>query len=78
MQKLANPHRMDGDRTEDRVAKAIARIDTAAGRIAAAAVSRNAADTGRDPELEARYAALQRETSEALQQLDKLIGTLEA
>lgn len=68
---------MDGDRTEDRVAKAIARIDTAAGRIAAASVSRGSADTARDHELEARYAALQQEASEALQQLDKLIGTLE-
>jgi len=68
---------MEGDRTEDRVAKAIARIDTAAGRIAAAAASRDSGGKGHDPELEARYAALQRETSEALQQLDTLIGTLE-
>jgi len=67
---------MDSDRTADRVAQAIARIEAAAGRIASAADARNASSAGNDPELEARYAALQREAGEVLQQIDQLIGTL--
>lgn len=74
---------MHGDRIADRVAQAIARIEAAAGRIEAAAHGGNGASDsheigiGRDPELEERYAQLQREAGEALQQLDRLIGTLE-
>ncbi|MDE1466875.1 hypothetical protein [Aurantiacibacter sp. D1-12] len=57
---------------------ALARIEAATGRIEAAA--RNVAPSGgpgSDPELEARYAELQREAGEALQQIDRLIGALE-
>ncbi|QZH74908.1 MAG: hypothetical protein JY451_14885 [Erythrobacter sp.] len=76
---------MEGNPIANRVAQALARIDAAAGRIEAAAASPRAAalsslaagGPGSDPELEARYAALQREAGEALQQLDLLLGTLE-
>jgi len=81
VQNLGNPWQMNGDRTADRVAQAIARIEAAAGRISAAADARHASTLSstpaHDPELEARYAALQREAGEALQQLDRLLGTLE-
>ncbi|WP_340587863.1 hypothetical protein [Erythrobacter alti] len=69
---------MNGERTADRVAQAIARIDAAAARIAAAADTRSTSSTGSDPELEARYAALQREAGEALQQIDRLLMTMES
>ena len=59
---------------EDRIARALARIEAAAGRIEA--VGRPAGGNG-DPELEARYAALRRETGAALAELDRLIGTLD-
>ena len=68
---------MDGERTAERVAQAISRIEAAAARIAAAADARDANVTAGDPQLEARYTALQREAGEALQQIDRLIGTLE-
>ena len=71
---------MDGNPNANRLARAIARIEAAAGRIEAAAASPRAAAAGgpgSDPELEARYAALQREAGEALQQLDLLLGTLD-
>jgi hypothetical protein len=72
---------MDGDPIEGRVAQAITRIEAATARIAAAVPLARAeysgAGPGRDPELEARYAALQQEAGEALQQLDRLIGALD-
>lgn len=71
---------MNGNPIARRVAQAIARIEAAAGRIEAAATSPRAhgaaGGPGSDPDLEARYAALQREAGEALQQLDRLLGTL--
>lgn len=72
---------MNGSPIATRIAQAIARIEAAAGRIEAAAASLRsqgvAGGPGSDPELEARYAALQREAGAALQQLDQLLGTLE-
>lgn len=76
---------MDGDPIAGRVAQAIARIEAATTRIAAAAPRTGgggsggggSGGSGSDPELEARYIALQQEAAEALQQLDRLIGALD-
>ncbi|MBH5322472.1 hypothetical protein [Aurantiacibacter sediminis] len=69
---------MEANSLSERVRHAMARIDAAAQRIEAAAnAPRPASGPGSDPELEARYAELQREAGEALQQIDRLIGTLE-
>jgi hypothetical protein len=57
----------------DRIAQALARIESAAGRIEAAGSS--SADG--DPESARKYEALRKETGAALAELDRLIGTLE-
>jgi len=62
---------MDGDR----IAKALARIDAASGRIEAAA-ARPAG--GGDPALERKFAALRSEAGSALAELDRLLGALES
>jgi hypothetical protein len=59
----------------DRIARALARIDTAAGRIEAAA-SRPAPSSG-DAELARKYETLRHEAGAALAELDRLIGTLD-
>jgi hypothetical protein len=59
---------------EDRIARALARIEAAAGRIEAA--GRPAGGDG-DPAFEARYQALRHEAGAALGELDRLIGTLD-
>lgn len=59
----------------DRLARALARIEAAAGRIEAAA--RTPLPTPGDPELQRKYDALRRETGAALAELDSLIGKLE-
>lgn len=61
---------------EDRIARALARIDAAAGRIEAAA-RRPSSATG-DLELQRKYEALRGEAGAALAELDRLIGTLGA
>ena len=69
---------MEANAISDRIAAALSRIEAASRRIEAAAhASAEPGGPGSDPELEARYADLQREASEALQQIDRLIGTLE-
>lgn len=60
---------------EDRIARALARIEAAAERIESASLSARS-DAG-DPELKERYAHLRNETGAALAELDRLIGTLE-
>ena len=57
----------------DRIARAMARIEAAAGRIDAAA--RPTRDD--DPELARKYARLREEAGSALADLDRLIGALE-
>ena len=57
----------------DRIARAMARIEAAAGRIDAAA--RHAREG--DPELARKYARLREEAGSALADLDRLIGALE-
>ena len=57
----------------DRIARAMARIEAAAGRIDTAA--RPVPDG--DPELARKYAALREEAGSALADLDRLIGALE-
>ena len=64
---------MEPEGTTDRIAAALARIDAAAGRIEAACASREPVG---DPELEARYANLQKQAGEALKQLDLLIESV--
>ena len=59
----------------ERIAQALERIDAAAGRIEAAASADNGAA---DAELQARYDALRREASEAMRQIDGIIGAIEA
>jgi hypothetical protein len=59
---------------EDRIARALARIEAAAARIEAA--GRPAGGAG-DAGLALRYDALRREAGAALAELDSLIGTLE-
>ncbi|GAA0277898.1 hypothetical protein GCM10009127_18470 [Alteraurantiacibacter aestuarii] len=61
---------------EERIARALARIEAAANRIEAAA-SRPIAPPA-DPELVNRHASLRREAWAALAELDGLIETLEA
>ena len=63
---------MDGDR----IARAAARIEAAARRIETAV--QFPAGGGGDTELAARYQALRSEAGEALAELDRLIGSLEA
>jgi hypothetical protein len=62
----------------DRIARALSRIEAAAARIESAAARpvRTPSPAG-DPQLERKHAALRSETSAALQELDRLIGTLE-
>jgi len=61
----------------DRIAQALARIDAAADRIAAA-VSGSAGTPGDgDSKISNKYDALRSETSAALAELDRLIGSLE-
>ncbi|RJY08709.1 hypothetical protein [Aurantiacibacter aquimixticola] len=66
---------MSEDAIAKRVDAALARIDAAARRIEQAAA---APQPGDDGELAKKHAALRREAGEALQQLDRLIGTIEA
>lgn len=54
----------------DRIARALARIETAASRIEIAAPRAAASD----PELSRKYEALRGETGRALAELDQLIG----
>ena len=61
----------------DRIAQALARIDAAADRIAAAAASPAPASAGGDDALAQMYAALRSEAGAALAELDRLIGSLE-
>lgn len=61
---------MDGDR----IARALARIEAAAGRIEAAAKAPPRSDG--DPALARKYDTLRRETGAALAELDELIGSL--
>ena len=61
---------------EDRIARALARIDAAAGRIEAAA-GRSAPVTGGDPALADKYETLRHEAGAVLAELDRLLGTLE-
>jgi hypothetical protein len=69
---LVNHATMEGDR----IARATARIEAAARRIEAAAGNAKGGDGG-DPELSAKYQALQSKAGEALAELDRLIGSLE-
>ena len=59
----------------DPIARATARIEAAARRIAAAAG--RPASGGDDPELARKYQALRFQAGEALAELDRLIGSLE-
>jgi len=59
----------------DRIARALARINAAAGRIEAAA-SRPALPSG-DAELARKYETLRHEAGAALAELDRLIGALD-
>jgi len=54
----------------DRIARALARIESASRRIEAAAPSAGA----QDPEISSKYEALRVETGRALTELDQLIG----
>ncbi len=56
----------------DRIARALARIESASGRIEAAAPRVQASD----PELSRKYEALRDETGRALADLDQLIGQI--
>ena len=60
---------------EDRIARALARIEAAAGRIEAAR-GPAAGDPG-DPQLARKHDALRREAGAALAELDRLIGSLD-
>jgi|GEM_PF-1393516 len=72
---------------EDRISAALRRIEAATGRIEAVARSLRtspdlasaalASESAGDPALEAKYAALRAEAAAALDELDRLIGTLE-
>ena len=53
---------------EDRIARALARIEAAADRIAAGGPG--------DASLERKYASLRREAEAALAELDRVIGSL--
>jgi hypothetical protein len=62
----------------ERIARALSRIEAAAARIeSAAARPVRAPSTAGDSQLERKHAALRSETGAALQELDRLIGTLE-
>jgi hypothetical protein len=62
----------------ERIARALSRIKAAAARIeSAAARPVRAPSSAGDSQLERKYAALRSETGAALQELDRLIGTLE-
>jgi len=60
---------------QNKVAKALARIEAAAARIEAAA---SRAPTGGDPELAVAHARLKGTVAASLRELDVLIGALEA
>ncbi|MEO6388450.1 MAG: hypothetical protein ABIT16_12925 [Croceibacterium sp.] len=60
----------------ERLERALARIDAAAGRITAA-VRSPVSPGGDNPELARKYAALQAEAGAALAQLDSLIEAIE-
>jgi hypothetical protein len=60
----------------DRIARALARIDAAAGRIEVAARG-VAPTTGGDSELAHKYESLRHEAGAALAELDRLIGALD-
>ena len=63
---------------EDRISQALARIDAATARLERAA-SRNAVPaptTQGDPELESRHAALRKETSIAIAEMNALLKEL--
>ncbi|BBC72661.1 conserved hypothetical protein [Altererythrobacter sp. B11] len=59
---------------DDRISRALSRIEAAAGRIEAAA-QKPAVQA--DPELEQRYARLRGEAEVVLADLDRLIGSLQ-
>lgn len=64
----------------ERMQRALARIEAAASRIEAAKAAPGlpfATGTGGDPELQAKYDALQAEAGEALAQLEAVLGSLE-
>lgn len=64
----------------ERMQRALARIEAAAGRIEAAKTAPGlpfGADSGSDPELQAKYDALQAEAGAALAQIEEVLGTLE-
>ena len=64
---------------EDRISKALARIDAATVRLEQAAASVQApsgAGGGGDPDLERRHAALRKETSIAIAEMDALLKDL--
>ena len=60
---------------QDRIAKALTRIEAAAQRIEAAGASMRT--SGGNGELARRYEILREEAGKALQELDNLIGTIE-
>ncbi len=60
---------------EERIVRALARIEAAAKRIEAAAVSTITSKA--DPDLRERHENLRREARAALSELDSLIGNLE-
>ena len=61
----------------DRIAQALARIDAAAGRIEAAASGSASTRGDGNSNISSKYDALRSETSAALAELDRLIGSLE-
>lgn len=62
----------------ERIARALSRIEAAAARIeSAAARPLGASSLAGDPQLERKHAALRSEAAAALEELDRLIGTLE-
>jgi len=61
---------------EERIAKALARIEAAARRIESAAT--RTSTTPSDPELAQRHEKLREEARAALAEIDNLIGVLEA
>ena len=60
---------------EDRIARALARIEAAAGRIEAAAHASSGG--GGDPELARKHETLRHEAATALAELDRLIEGVE-
>jgi len=61
----------------DRIARALARIDAAAGRIEVAARGVAPTTGGGDAELAHKYENLRHEAGAALAELDRLIGALD-